>query len=366
MSNIVFSGRSDIWSRNLGCASVRTPDIRLPPQTISYTEQWSHVDEWMWNFHQLCIFFKSCFACLINFTLKLKCLSRFLFCLEWFYFWIIWISKCLFCHPLSKSLLPVSLCFTFPKTCITSKVSHSLFISLTGTCPSHTHPLTDTYTNMLSLFKILYTRIFMPCSVSLSLSHSLSLSLSLIHTLSRSVSACMSVCLSVCLSLSLSLTLFLSYIHWHLPILVLLWFSQSYVELDVPLFPPAQPPFTHQSDSIISLVTVRLSTIVQNIMMHCHVERQVISTHTLLSHIMHPVVMVVCACCIVSTGVHASCIHANQTSGKHMAVRHLDILQAEKDMLITAGTDILMGLFSREVLNSFSYTELVWFFAKNF
>ena len=76
--------------------------------------------------------------------------------------------------------------------------------------------------------------------------------------------------------------------------------------------------------------------------------------------------MVVSACRIVSTGVHASCIHANKTSGKHMAVRHLNILQAEKDMLITAGTDILMGLFSREVLNSFSYTELVWFLQKTF
>ena len=38
MSDIVFGGRSDIWSTNLGCASVGTPDIRPPPQTISYTE----------------------------------------------------------------------------------------------------------------------------------------------------------------------------------------------------------------------------------------------------------------------------------------------------------------------------------------
>ena len=37
MSDIVFGGRSDIWSTNLGCASVGTPDIRPPPQTISYT-----------------------------------------------------------------------------------------------------------------------------------------------------------------------------------------------------------------------------------------------------------------------------------------------------------------------------------------
>ena len=36
MSDIVFGGRSDIWSTNLGCASVGTPDIRPPPQTISY------------------------------------------------------------------------------------------------------------------------------------------------------------------------------------------------------------------------------------------------------------------------------------------------------------------------------------------
>ena len=39
MSDIVFGGRSDIWSTNLGCASVGTPDIRPPPQTISYTSQ---------------------------------------------------------------------------------------------------------------------------------------------------------------------------------------------------------------------------------------------------------------------------------------------------------------------------------------
>ena len=36
MSDIVFVGRSDIWSTNLDCASVGTPDIRPPPQTISY------------------------------------------------------------------------------------------------------------------------------------------------------------------------------------------------------------------------------------------------------------------------------------------------------------------------------------------
>ena len=34
----VFGGRSDIWSTNLGCASVRTANIRPPPQTISYTQ----------------------------------------------------------------------------------------------------------------------------------------------------------------------------------------------------------------------------------------------------------------------------------------------------------------------------------------
>ena len=39
MSDIVFGGRSDIWSTNLGCASVGTPDIRPPPQTISYTDR---------------------------------------------------------------------------------------------------------------------------------------------------------------------------------------------------------------------------------------------------------------------------------------------------------------------------------------
>ena len=37
MSDIVFGGRSYIWSTNLGCASVGTPDIRPPPRTISYT-----------------------------------------------------------------------------------------------------------------------------------------------------------------------------------------------------------------------------------------------------------------------------------------------------------------------------------------
>ena len=31
--------RSDIWSTNLGCASVGAPDIRPPPQTISYTDR---------------------------------------------------------------------------------------------------------------------------------------------------------------------------------------------------------------------------------------------------------------------------------------------------------------------------------------
>ena len=59
MSDIVFGGRSDIWSTNLGCASVGsllqtsdlhlrrysvgTPDIRPPPQTISYTEKTARI-----------------------------------------------------------------------------------------------------------------------------------------------------------------------------------------------------------------------------------------------------------------------------------------------------------------------------------
>ena len=43
MSDIVFGGRSDIWSTNLGCAEVGTPDIRPPPQTISYClHGWRH------------------------------------------------------------------------------------------------------------------------------------------------------------------------------------------------------------------------------------------------------------------------------------------------------------------------------------
>ena len=37
MSDIVFGGWSDIWRTDLGYASVRSPDIRPPPQTISYT-----------------------------------------------------------------------------------------------------------------------------------------------------------------------------------------------------------------------------------------------------------------------------------------------------------------------------------------
>ena len=39
MSDIVFGGWSDTWRTDLGYASVRSPDIRPPPQTISYTEQ---------------------------------------------------------------------------------------------------------------------------------------------------------------------------------------------------------------------------------------------------------------------------------------------------------------------------------------
>ena len=37
MSDIVIGGWSDIWRTDLGYASVRSPDIRQPPQTISYT-----------------------------------------------------------------------------------------------------------------------------------------------------------------------------------------------------------------------------------------------------------------------------------------------------------------------------------------
>ena len=36
MSDIVFGGWSDTWRTDLGYASVRSPDIRPPPQTISY------------------------------------------------------------------------------------------------------------------------------------------------------------------------------------------------------------------------------------------------------------------------------------------------------------------------------------------
>ena len=36
MSDIVFGGWSDIWRTDLGYASVRSPDIRPPPRTISY------------------------------------------------------------------------------------------------------------------------------------------------------------------------------------------------------------------------------------------------------------------------------------------------------------------------------------------
>ena len=39
MSDIVFGGWSDTWRTDLGYASVRSPDIRPPPQTISYTKQ---------------------------------------------------------------------------------------------------------------------------------------------------------------------------------------------------------------------------------------------------------------------------------------------------------------------------------------
>ena len=39
MSDIVFGGWSDIWRTDLGYASVRSPDIRPPPQTISYTSR---------------------------------------------------------------------------------------------------------------------------------------------------------------------------------------------------------------------------------------------------------------------------------------------------------------------------------------
>ena len=37
MLDIVIGGWSDTWRTDLGYASVRSPDIRPPPQTISYT-----------------------------------------------------------------------------------------------------------------------------------------------------------------------------------------------------------------------------------------------------------------------------------------------------------------------------------------
>ena len=47
MSDIVFGGWSDTWRTDLGYASVRSPGIRPPPQTISYIMCFSfslHVD----------------------------------------------------------------------------------------------------------------------------------------------------------------------------------------------------------------------------------------------------------------------------------------------------------------------------------
>ena len=43
MSDIVIGGWSDTWRTDLGYASVRPPDIRPPPQTISYTYHMSRV-----------------------------------------------------------------------------------------------------------------------------------------------------------------------------------------------------------------------------------------------------------------------------------------------------------------------------------
>ena len=42
MSDIVFGGWSDTWRTDLGYALVRSPDIRPPPQTISYTCTYRH------------------------------------------------------------------------------------------------------------------------------------------------------------------------------------------------------------------------------------------------------------------------------------------------------------------------------------
>ena len=42
MSDIVLGGWSDTWRTDLGYASVRSPDIRPPPQTISYTYMLIH------------------------------------------------------------------------------------------------------------------------------------------------------------------------------------------------------------------------------------------------------------------------------------------------------------------------------------
>ena len=45
MSDIVIGGWSDTWRTDLGYASVRSPDIRPPPQTISYTYRIFFVEE---------------------------------------------------------------------------------------------------------------------------------------------------------------------------------------------------------------------------------------------------------------------------------------------------------------------------------
>ena len=39
MSDIVFGGWSDTWRTDLGYASVRSPDIRPPPQTIKSADR---------------------------------------------------------------------------------------------------------------------------------------------------------------------------------------------------------------------------------------------------------------------------------------------------------------------------------------
>ena len=57
MSDIVIGGWSDTWRTDLGYASVRSPDIRPPPQTISYTYQPVRIALWhMMMFQTTCDF----------------------------------------------------------------------------------------------------------------------------------------------------------------------------------------------------------------------------------------------------------------------------------------------------------------------